>query len=82
MTARLASFPFLKPYPSQANYVMCAVEGMNSKKLAETLLREDDILIKDLSTKKGFGGRDFIRVAVRDEADNDALYRALAKIRP
>ena len=81
MTARLAAFPFLKPYPSQANYILCAVEGMNSKELANTLLRDDDILIKDLSAKNGFGGRDFIRIAVRDEADNDALYRALAKIR-
>ena len=81
MTARLASFPFLKPYPSQANYVMCAVEGMSSKALADILLREDDILIKDLSAKNGFGGRDFIRIAVRDETDNDALYRALEKLR-
>ena len=45
------------------------------------LLREDDILIKDLSAKNGFAGKSFIRVAVRDEADNDALYRALEKIR-
>ena len=81
MSKRLAAFPFLRPYPSQANYIMCAVEGMSSKALADELLREDDILIKDLSSKNGFGGRDFIRVAVRDEADNAALYRALEKIR-
>ena len=81
MAERLAAFPFLRPYPSQANYILCAVEGMNSKELASTLLRDDDILIKDLSAKNGFDGKNFIRVAVRDEADNDALYRALAKIK-
>ena len=82
MAERLASIPFLHPYPSQANYIMCAVDGMDSKELASRLLRENDILIKDLSTKNGFGGQSFIRVAVRDEADNDALCRALANIRP
>ena len=80
MTARLAAFPFLKPYPSQANYIMCRVEGMDSKELANTLLREDDLLIKDLSSKTGFGGGSFIRIAVRDEADNAALYAALEKL--
>ena len=59
---------------------MCAVEGMRSKDLANRLLKENDLLIKDLSTKNGFDGRDFIRIAVRDEADNAALYAALEKI--
>ena len=80
MMERLARFPFLKPYPSQANYIMCAVEGMRSKDLANRLLKNNDLLIKDLSTKNGFDGRDFIRIAVRDEADNAALYTALEEI--
>lgn len=80
MAEKLASFPFLTPYPSQANYIMCRVDGIPSKELANTLLKRDDILIKDLSTKNGFDGQSFIRVAVRDEADNQALYDALARI--
>ena len=80
MIERLSRFSFLTPYPSQANYVMCRVDGMSSKDLASRLLREDDLLLKDLSPKNGFGGRDFIRVAVRDAADNEALYKALEKI--
>ncbi len=80
MLRRLGAFSFLTPYPSQANYVMCRVEGIGSKALADRLLKEDDILIKDLSAKNGFGGQSFIRVAVRDAADNEALYRALEKI--
>ena len=78
----LDSLAFLTPYPSEANYIMCRVNGMSSKKLAQTLLREDDLLIKDLSSKNGFNGMDFIRVAVRDEADNEALCQALRRIQP
>lgn len=80
MEAKLASYPFLKPYPSQANYIMCAVEGMSSKDLANRLLKDNDLLIKDLSAKNGFQGKSFIRIAVRDEADNAALYAALDQI--
>lgn len=80
MAQRLAAFSFLTPYPSQANYIMCRVDGVSSKELAGRLLKEDDLLIKDLSAKNGFDGRSFIRVAVRDEADNQALYRALEKL--
>ena len=82
MLRRLGTYPFLKPYPSQANYVLCRVEGMTSKALAERLLRENDILIKDLSPKNGFRGGSFIRLAVRDEADNQALYDALDAVQP
>lgn len=80
MMERLGQFSFLKPYPSQANYVMCGVEGMSSHELATRLLRDADVLIKDLSTKNGFDGRNFIRIAVRNEEDNEALYAALEKI--
>ena len=79
MTARLAGFPFLRPYPSQANYILCRVEGMTSRYLADRLL-EEDILIKDLSEKRGFRGQSFIRLAVRDESDNQSLYSRLEKI--
>ncbi len=81
MLAELAKFPFLKPYPSQANYILCRCEGIASKDLANRLLRDNDLLIKDLSTKNGFGGGDYIRIAVRDEADNAALYEALRGIK-
>ena len=80
MEVKLASYPFLKPYPSQANYIMCAVEGISSKDLANKLLKDNDLLIKDLSTKNGFDGKSFIRIAVRDEVDNAALYAALDEI--
>lgn len=80
MIDRLNRISFLRAYPSQANYVMCAVtDGRASGDLAEALL-EDDILIKDLSEKRGFDGAPFIRIAVKDEQDNAALYYALEKL--
>lgn len=81
MAERLAACPFLEPYPSQANYIMCRVSGMDASALAGKLLMQHDILIKDLSAKNGFGGQSFIRIAVRGEADNEALYRALDELR-
>jgi histidinol-phosphate/aromatic aminotransferase/cobyric acid decarboxylase-like protein len=80
MSRRLGEFSFLTPYPSQANYIMCRVEGLSSHELANRLLKDNDLLIKDLSTKNGFDGQSYIRVAVRDEGDNQALYRALEQI--
>ena len=80
MLEQLARVPFLEVYPSQANYILCRCKGIGSKDLANRLLRDHDLLIKDLSGKNGFAGQDFIRIAVRDEADNQALYEALAAI--
>lgn len=80
MIQALSAVPYLTPYPSQANYVLCSVSGIPSKELANRLLESDRILIKDCSQKNGFDGQNFVRIAVRDESDNQALYDALAKI--
>lgn len=69
----------LRVLPTQANYVLCEVtSSVTSRKLAEDLL-EENILIKDLSTKKGFDGKNYIRLAVRDEKDNAILVEALKR---
>lgn len=69
----------LRVLPTQANYVLCEVtSGVTSRKLAKDLL-EENILIKDLSTKKGFDGKNYIRLAVRDEKDNAILVEALKR---
>jgi histidinol-phosphate/aromatic aminotransferase/cobyric acid decarboxylase-like protein len=71
----------LNVLPSQANYVMCEVLGdINSYSLTNILLNEYDLLIKDLSDKKGCKGKSFIRLAVRDEKDNALLVNALKNI--
>ena len=67
--------------PSQANYVLCEVVGnVSSTELTEKLLNQYDIFIKDLSTKKGFDGRNYIRLAVRTKEDNERLVAAMKTI--
>lgn len=77
----LQSIPFLKVFDSQANYFLCEVTGKyTSHELAVLLLKEHDVLIKDCSTKKVFNGRNYIRIAIRNAADNDRLLAALKSI--
>lgn len=75
---RLSQLPGVRVFPSQANYLMCRLDkGIVPEKLASTLLERYNIFIKDLSTKRGFENGNYIRLAVRDTADNDALIAAL-----
>jgi histidinol-phosphate/aromatic aminotransferase/cobyric acid decarboxylase-like protein/choline kinase len=62
----------LQAYPSQANYFLCRLTGEESApQLTERLLDTRNIYIKNLSGKKGIPGTGFIRVAIRDAADNN-----------
>lgn len=70
--------PALAVFPSQANYVMAEIiNGMSAEELTGRLLTKHDILIKDLSSKIKREDRQFIRLAVRDEEDNEILLAAL-----
>ena len=73
----LSSVPFLKVYPSQANYFLCKVsDRFSSTGLAEQLLSKN-ILIKDCKNKSAFMGGNYIRLAVRDNKDNKYLVDTL-----
>ena len=80
----LSKIPGVKVYESQANYLLCKLSGeaekIGSLGLAEKLLDGYNILIKDLSSKKGFEKGQFIRLAVRNCQDNDRLIFALKEI--
>ncbi|MBQ2314430.1 MAG: aminotransferase class I/II-fold pyridoxal phosphate-dependent enzyme [Treponema sp.] len=78
--ASLSSLHGLRPLPSQANFVMCELCcGMSSGELAQRLLSDYKIFIKDLSAKIA-DGRQYIRLAVRSSADNGRLLAALRSI--
>lgn len=72
----LRGIPQLRLIPSQANYFMLELRAGRAAELTEWLLEEHQILIKDL-TPKVKGGGQYIRLAVRDAADNARLIEAL-----
>lgn len=81
MEQKLVEINYITTFPSQANYIMCELkDGFTSKNLAGVLLKEKGILLKDLSEKKGFCGKNFIRIAVKSKDENDYLMNALQEI--
>lgn len=72
----LSSVTCLKPFPSQANFILCQVLGRSARDLKEALAQEgvlvryyDNALLKD-----------YIRASVGRPGDSDALMRALEKL--
>lgn len=78
---QLSTIPFLRVIPSQANYFLCQVtQHYSSRQLTEKLLNEHNILIKDCDSKTGLEGKNYIRIAIRDQRDNDTLVDALKRL--
>lgn len=77
----LGRVPFLRVIPSQANYFLCELTAKyTSRQLTHLLLERYDILIKDCAGKTAFEGRNYIRIAVRGQQDNDRLVNALMEL--
>lgn len=75
----LQKISFLRVIPSQANYFLCEVIGMSSKELVLKLL-ETNILVKDCSEKFAFDKKNYIRIAIRNEHDNNKIIKSLTGI--
>lgn len=76
--AELEKIPYLRVLPSQANYVLCEVKVPHTpRELAVTLLKKEQILIKDCTKKCD---APYIRLAVRDTKDNNKLIEALKQL--
>lgn len=75
-TMELAKLPGLRPIPSQANYLLVALsDHLCPHELCKRLLVKHGIFVKDLTEK--MGGAPYLRIAVRDQADDDRLLSAL-----
>ncbi len=75
---QLRKISYLRVLPTEANYVLCEVLAPRSpRELAVTLLKENNILIKDCSQKCN---APYIRLAVRDTKDNNKILDALKKL--
>ena len=74
----LSKISALRVIPSQANFIMVELDKSYScKELLKKLLVDYNILIKELTTKTN--GHNYLRLAVRNTADNDVLIAALKK---
>lgn len=77
--SELKAIDGIRVIPSQANYVMVELTGGHtSKEITKKLLIEYNILIKDLASK--MNGKQFLRLAVRNTEDNNALICALKEV--
>ena len=74
----LKAVSYLRVIPSQANYFLCEVtDKYTATELTQLLLQRYNILIKDCGTKSAFTGKQYIRIAIRDRADNSYFVDAL-----
>ena len=73
----LSQIKYLKVYKSQANYFLCKILKYNNKYIADYLLNNYNILIKDLKSKEGFKNQNYIRITVKSEEENKYLIKAL-----
>ncbi|MBI1921403.1 MAG: threonine-phosphate decarboxylase [Geobacter sp.] len=79
LAAGLLEIPGLKPYQSDANYLLIEIlAGPDATQLQSQLL-EDHILVRDCSNFHGLNDR-FFRVAVRTTEENGRLLQALRRI--
>lgn len=79
---KLSKLPGVRVFPSQANYLMVELTGksISATEITELLLTRYNLFIKDLSSKISRNGRQFLRIAIRNEAEDNILVKALKEI--
>jgi histidinol-phosphate aminotransferase len=70
----LQKIPYLKPYPTQSNFILCQVVERDAAELKTKLAQEYGIFIRYFNKP---GLRDHIRISVGKPQDTDALIEAL-----
>jgi len=77
----LRKIKFLRVMPSEANYFLCEIlPPKNANELVLTMLKKYNILTRDCSDKKGFDGKQYMRIAVRSHEDNARLLNAFKEL--
>jgi histidinol-phosphate/aromatic aminotransferase/cobyric acid decarboxylase-like protein len=73
---QLRQIQFLEPIHSKANFMTCRItNGSSARDVAMSILKQQNILIKDLTGKPGITG-ECIRVAVKTPEENARLVEA------
>jgi histidinol-phosphate aminotransferase len=70
----LQEIPYLKPYPTRSNFILCQVKGRDAAELKKRLADEYGIFIRYFNKS---GLRDHIRISVGKPQDTEALLKAL-----
>ena len=76
MFQRLEKLPFLRPYPSAGNYILCEVRGVPARDVRDNLRRRG-ILIRYFDTP---GLRNCVRISVGTPHDTDRVIEAMQEI--
>lgn len=78
---RLREINFLRVIPSQANYFLVEVlPPYTANELVLKMLKRFNILMRDCTGKVGFDGKQYMRIAVRDQKDNTQLIESLKQL--
>jgi histidinol-phosphate aminotransferase len=75
---RLAGIPWLRPYPSQANFILCRVLGRDARALKQALAQRG-ILVRYFNKP---GLMDAIRISVGKPEQSETLLMALKEVGP
>jgi histidinol-phosphate aminotransferase len=70
----LQKIPYLRPYPTQSNFILCRVSGRDAAQLKKRLAEQYGIFIRYFNKP---GLRDHIRISVGRPQHTDALLEAL-----
>ena len=70
----LQKIPYLKPYPTQSNFILCQVIGQDAAELKSKLAMDHGVFIRYFNKP---GLRDHIRISVGRPQDTDVLLDAL-----
>ncbi len=73
----LTEIPYLKPYPTQSNFILCQVDGRDAAELKAKLAQEFGVFIRYFNKP---GLRDHIRISVGRPRDTDVLLEALRNL--
>lgn len=74
LLAALQETPYLKPYPTHSNFILCQVTGRDAAELKSRLAQEHGVFIRYFNKP---GLRDHIRISVGRPRDTDMLLEAL-----
>jgi histidinol-phosphate aminotransferase len=77
LLVELQNIPYLKPYPTQSNFILCQVAGVDAAQLKTRLAEEFGVFIRYFNKP---GLRDHIRISVGRPQDTEVLVNCLRRI--